>query len=148
MACRELSHFKKRKHGMNFLDAAEGEQTRQCQSSNFTNEHEKPVTNTTSRLTNTTYIKFSSIHKAFSTPHMQLVLKFVCLHLRSEHSHKNMDSFCTKVGLFYSKVRLGLWLSCLCMSQIFWNSQNTWGLSRMMSSRVAKQRAQFTTTMQ
>ena len=47
---------------MNFLDAAtavEGEQTRQWQSSNFTNEHEKPVTNTTSMLTNTNFLNFS-----------------------------------------------------------------------------------------
>ena len=55
-------HILKRKHGMNFLDAAiaaEGEQTRQWQSSNFTNEHEKPVTNTTSMLNNTTFLIFS-----------------------------------------------------------------------------------------
>ena len=47
---------------MNFLDAAsaaEGEQTRQWQSSNFTNEHEKPVTNPTSMLTSTNFLKFS-----------------------------------------------------------------------------------------
>ena len=46
---------------MNFLDAAtaaEGEQTRQWQSSNFTNEHEKPVTNTTSMLNNTYFSDF------------------------------------------------------------------------------------------
>ena len=61
MACRSC-HILKRKHGMNFLDAsiaAEGEQTRQWQSSNFTNEHEKPVTNTTSMLNNTTFLIFS-----------------------------------------------------------------------------------------